>query len=188
MGCGSSYGVILALPLTDWEKSQNICQCQSCAAVQLLLPLLRDMASCQWVNDSRPFSQKLQCRRGTLGLSSCDISNLETSWTNSPVTQSHSQNGRDLKLSVRIKGISVIFEHISCRIRCEKGKSFIFSMFLALIRHIKCIKDQKIRFTLLMYFYCIMVNTLMSIRNMLVTQSQLKTVYEYKIKAHFFGL
>jgi len=27
MGCGSSCGVILALPLTDWEKSQNICQC-----------------------------------------------------------------------------------------------------------------------------------------------------------------
>ena len=32
-----------------------------------------------------------------------------------------------------------------------------------------------------MYFYCIMVNTLMSVRNMLVTPALLKANYEYKI-------
>ena len=66
MGCGSSCGVILALPLTELEKSQNICQCKACAVVQLLLPLLRDVAPFQW--HSRPFSQKFQCRRGTFFL------------------------------------------------------------------------------------------------------------------------
>jgi hypothetical protein len=58
-------------------------------------------------------------------------------------------------------------------------------MFLALIRHIKRTKDQQIHFTLLMYFYFIMVNTLTSVRNMLVNPTQLKTIYEYKIEMHF---
>jgi len=153
--------------------------------VQLLLPLLRDVAPGQWVIDSRPFSQKLQCRRGTLGHTSCDISNLETSWINSPVTQRYSQNGTDLKLPVRINGMSVVFERLSCRIRCEEGKSWVCSIFLAFIRHTKCIKDQQIHFSFSYVFLLYYGQYVHECPKYVGDTALLKVTNECKIKVNF---